>query len=136
MFKRVRWMGMGVVVGAAGAFRAKRKVEAAVERYLPEQVAERAATSARGLAGTVRAAATEGRAAMRATETELRARVEARAFTGERPEPPVDPNPAPPAVNRPGPSSAGERPSGRRRIPRPSRPAGTPSATARRRSRR
>lgn len=129
MFKRVTWMGVGMVVGATGAFRAKRKVEAAIERYLPEQVADRAATSARGLAGTVRAAATEGRAAMRATEAELRARVEARTFTGERPEA-AEPLPADQAPARPAP------PPGPRRTPRPSRPARPGAATGRRRSRR
>ena len=68
MFKRIFWMGTGMAVGAGGAFWAKRKVEQTVESYLPEQVAERAASSARDLAGTVRAAASEGRQAMRATE--------------------------------------------------------------------
>ena len=82
MFKRITWMGVGMAVGAAGAFRAKRKVEATIERYLPEQVADRAASSARSLGRTVRAAASEGRQAMVDTETELRAQVEDRTFTG------------------------------------------------------
>ncbi|MEZ5180780.1 MAG: hypothetical protein R2702_02730 [Acidimicrobiales bacterium] len=64
MFKRIIWMGTGMAVGAGGAFWAKRKVEATVEQYLPEQVAC-AAAGARGLADTVRAAASEGRDAMR-----------------------------------------------------------------------
>ena len=64
MFKRIIWIGTGVAVGAGGAFWAKRKVEATVEQYLPEQVAVRAAAGARGLADTVKAAASEGRAAM------------------------------------------------------------------------
>lgn len=82
MFKRIIWMGTGMAVGAGGAFWAKRKVEATVQQYLPEQVAERAATSAKDLGRSVRAAASEGREVMRATEAELRARVEARTFTG------------------------------------------------------
>ena len=82
MFKRVIWMSTGMAVGAAGAFWAKRRVEETVERYLPEQVADRAAASARSLGQTVRAAASEGRDAMRATETELRNRVEDRTFVG------------------------------------------------------
>ena len=82
MFKRIFWMGTGVAVGAGGAFWAKRKVTETVEQYLPEQVALRAQAGAKDLAGTVRAAAAEGREAMRATEVELRARVEARTFTG------------------------------------------------------
>lgn len=124
-------MSIGVVVGAAGAFQAKRKVEAAVERYLPEQVADRAAASARGLAGTVRAAATEGRDVMRSTEAELRARVEARTFTGSRPaeQDGTVEGSAPPEP------SARANPPGPRRTPRASRP--TPGAsTARRRARR
>ena len=72
MFKRIFWMGTGMAVGAGGAFWAKRKVEEAIERYLPEQVAVRAAESAKGLGDTVRQAATEGREAMRSTEAELR----------------------------------------------------------------
>lgn len=82
MFKRVFWMSTGMAVGAGGAFWAKRKAEATIERYLPEQVAERAATQARDLGRTVREAATEGREAMRAREQELRASVESRTFVG------------------------------------------------------
>ncbi|WP_426572734.1 hypothetical protein [Aquihabitans sp. McL0605] len=85
MFKRIFWMGTGMAVGAGGAFWAKRKVEQTVELYLPEQVAARAATSAKGLGETVRQAASEGREAMRSTEAELRARVEARTFVGDGP---------------------------------------------------
>lgn len=82
MFKRIIWMGTGMAVGAGSAFWAKRKVETTVERYLPEQVADRAAATARGLGQTVRAAAVEGREAMRERERELRSQVEARTFTG------------------------------------------------------
>ena len=38
MFKRIFWMSTGVAVGAGSAFWAKRKVEATVERYLPERL--------------------------------------------------------------------------------------------------
>ena len=75
MFKRITWMGIGMAVGATGAFRAKRKMEETIERYLPEQVADRAVTSARGVSQVVKAAATEGREVMRATETEPLVRV-------------------------------------------------------------
>lgn len=85
MFKRIFWMSTGVAVGASGAFWAKRKVEETLEAYLPEQVAVRAAETAKGLGTTVRQAAVEGREAMRTTEAELRARVEARTFVGEAP---------------------------------------------------
>ena len=87
MFKRITWMSTGMIVGASGAFWAKRKAERVLEQYLPEQVADRAAASARGLGQTVRAAASEGRDAMRATEAELRSRVDARTFTGDGPDP-------------------------------------------------
>lgn len=82
MFKRLFWMVTGVVIGASGAFWAKRRVEETIENYLPEHVADRAAESARNLGGAVRAAAVEGREVMRATEAELRARVDDRTFTG------------------------------------------------------
>lgn len=122
MFKRIFWMSTGVAVGAGSAFWAKRKVEATVERYLPEQVADRAATSAKDLGRTVLAAAAEGREAMRATEAELRARVEARTFVGPLGGPPAATPSAPPA-------------SGARRTPR--QPAPRPDAVApRRRARR
>lgn len=85
MFKRAFWMTTGMAVGATGAFWAKRRVEETVERYLPEQVADRAAASARTIGATVKAAATEGRQAMRDTEAELRARVEDRTFVGSPP---------------------------------------------------
>ncbi len=88
MFKRIIWMGTGMAVGAGSAFWAKHKVEATVERYLPEQVADRAATQAREVGRTVRAAAAEGRAAMRERELELREQVEARTFVG-RPDRPL-----------------------------------------------
>ncbi len=91
MFKRIIWVGTGMAVGAGGAFWAKRKVAETVERYLPEQVADRAAASARNLGATVKAAALEGREAMRTTETELRARVDARTFVGSEPGDPASP---------------------------------------------
>jgi hypothetical protein len=123
VFKRIFWMGTGMAVGAGSAFWAKRKVGQTVEQYLPEQVAVRAATSARGLAGTVKAAASEGRDAMRSTEAELRARVEARTFVG--PDRLTEPSPPPSAAPAPGPrragrhtSQAGGGPAARRRARR------------------
>jgi hypothetical protein len=133
VFKRITWMGIGMAVGATGAFRAKRKVEEAVERYLPEQVADRAAASARGLSQAVRAAAAEGRAAMHLTESELRARVDARTFVGSAAVPDdgaAAPDPATgrvPAEPRPAP---GPRRTGRTAGPAPA------VASGRRRSRR
>jgi len=96
VFKRITWMGTGIAVGAGGAFWAKRKVEATVARYLPDRVADRAATQARDLGRTVRTAASEGRDAMRQREQELRAQVEERTFVGpvER-QPPTSVSPEP-----------------------------------------
>ena len=119
MFKRIFWMGTGVAVGAGGAFWAKRKVEETIEAYLPEQVAVRAAETAKGLGTTVRQAAVEGREAMRATEAELRARVEARTFVGEAPVPAKEAKPAagPRRSGRVA-THAGAGPAGRRRARR------------------
>jgi len=82
MFKRAVWMGTGMAVGAGSAFWAKRKVQRTVQRYLPEQVAQRTGASARSLSRTVRDAASEGRAAMRQRESELRAEADARRSGG------------------------------------------------------
>lgn len=117
MFKRIIWMGTGMAVGAGGAFWAKRKVEDTVERYLPEQVADRAAAQARDLGRTVREAASEGREAMRQREAELRRQVEARTFVGA------------PARSEPGPARAevgagGARRSSRSPGPGPAAPVG------------
>ena len=101
MFKRICWLGTGMAVGASGAFWAKRKAEEALEQLLPEQVALRAAESAKGLGATVRQAATEGREAMRSTEAELRARVEARTFVGDAPKQEPKAAPSPTATARP-----------------------------------
>ena len=124
MFKRAFWMSTGMAVGAGGAFWAKRKVESTVERYLPEQVVERVGSSTRDLGRTVKAAATEGRAAMRATEAELRARVEDRTFVG-----PTKPPAAPTGTT--GTAARG----GSRRASRVPPPLGA-AATSRRRARR
>lgn len=132
MFKRITWMGIGMAVGATGAFRAKRKVEETIERYLPEQVADRAAASARGVSQAVRSAAQEGREVMRATESELRARVEARTYVGERPVPSGDAAAVPDRGARAG---AETGPPGPRRLSRSTSVTGT-ATTGRRRPRR
>ena len=129
MFKRITWMGIGMAVGATGAFRAKRKVEETIDRYLPEQVADRAAASARGVSHAVRAAALEGREVMRATESELRARVEARTYVGEAPSGTSAGSPSGGAAV--GPDTA----PGPRRQSRPAAAVGTPSSGRRRRRR-
>jgi hypothetical protein len=119
VFKRVFWLSTGVAVGASGAFWAKRKVEETMEQYLPEQVAVRATATAKGLGTTVRAAAAEGREAMRSTEAELRARVDARTFVGDGP-PPATTEAKPTGSRRAGrvATHAGTGPAGRRRARR------------------
>ena len=116
VFKRVFWMGTGVAVGAGSAFWAKRRIEQAVQQLMPDQVADRAATSARDLGRNVRDAAAEGRAAMREREAELRAQVEATHVRRPRPDAAVR--------RRDGPSLVAG-PVGRR--PRPSWSSASPS---------
>ena len=117
-------MGTGMAVGAGGAFWAKHKVEATVERYMPDHVANRAASQARDLGRTVRAAASEGREAMRQREQELRSLVEARTFVGVRDMSALNVVPDEPAAAR-----------GARRVSRPASSSPATSVT-RRRSRR
>lgn len=69
MLKRVRWMVVGMGVGAGAQLWAKRKVAELLHRYSPPEVASRAAASAKS---EFRAALAEGRAAMRRREAELR----------------------------------------------------------------
>lgn len=69
MFKRVRWMVVGMGVGAGAQLWARRKVAHLAKRYSPPQVAGRAAMTARS---EIKAAIDEGRTAMRRREAELR----------------------------------------------------------------
>lgn len=72
MLKRLRWMAMGVTVGAF----AQRKFKAWARAYTPPEVAARAAKRSTQLAGRkageVRTAFVEGRQAMREREAQLR----------------------------------------------------------------
>lgn len=76
MFKRLFWLSVGVGVGIAGSFSVTRRVRATVDRYRPEQLSAAAGDAARRLGTDVRAALTEGRAAMVEREAELRARLD------------------------------------------------------------
>ncbi len=73
MLVRAKWMVMGAAIGFGGSVWAQRKVKATVERYLPPQLGDEVAGRARSLQSDVRGALGEGRDAMRARETELRA---------------------------------------------------------------
>lgn len=69
MFKRLRWIAMGISVGATGSVYVQRRLRRFLKSYTPPAVATRAAASARD---EFKAAWTEGREAMRQRETELR----------------------------------------------------------------
>jgi hypothetical protein len=74
MMKRVTWFMSGAVAGVAGASFAKKKVKQAANHLTPRNVAHGATVRVRDAFG-------EGRRAMRAKETELRARLDGRAAT-------------------------------------------------------
>ena len=82
MLKRLRWLVMGMGVGASASVWAQRKVKLLLRSYTPPEVAARAAkrgTEAAGrTAGEVRTAFAEGKQAMRQREAELRHQVDLR----------------------------------------------------------
>ncbi len=78
MMKRVTWFVGGVAAGAVGVGAAKRKVKSVANELAPVQVAKRATGSVRERGHRVADAAREGRRAMKAKETELRARFDGR----------------------------------------------------------
>ncbi len=82
MLKRVRWIVMGMGMGASASVWAQRKVRLLMRSYTPPEVASRAAkrwTEAAGrTAGEVRTAFAEGRQAMRQREAELRHQIDQR----------------------------------------------------------
>ena len=74
MIKRMTWFVGGAVAGAAGASAAKRKMKQAATHLAPKNVMHGATVRLRDAVG-------EGRRAMRAKETELRARLDGKATT-------------------------------------------------------
>ncbi len=82
MLKRLRWMVMGMGVGASASVWAQRRLKLWMKSYTPPEVAARAArrsTEVAGrTAGEVRTAFAEGRQAMREREAELRYQVDLR----------------------------------------------------------
>lgn len=82
MIKRVTWFVSGVAAGVAGAGYTKRKVKTTIKRRTQRlssttrsvRIASSAAASARAGAGAVIDAVREGRQAMVAKESQLRAR--------------------------------------------------------------
>ncbi|MGH9036818.1 MAG: hypothetical protein ACRD0O_13725 [Acidimicrobiia bacterium] len=94
MFKRMRWIAMGMGVGATGSVWVRRRLRRFLKSYTPPAVATRAAASARD---EFKAAWTEGREAMRQREAELRGDATRRARpTGSLPGP-TSPQPTPPS---------------------------------------
>lgn len=82
MLKRLRWMAMGMSVGASASVWAQRRLRLWMRSHTPPEVAARAAkrgTEAAGrTAGEVRTAIAEGRQAMRQREAELRHQIDQR----------------------------------------------------------
>ena len=69
LFKRVRWIVMGMGMGATGSVWVRRRLRRFLRSYTPPAVATRAAASAKD---EFKAAWQEGREAMRQREAELR----------------------------------------------------------------
>jgi hypothetical protein len=82
VLKRLRWLLMGMSVGASASVWAQRRLRRWLRSYTPPEVATRAAqrttAAAERTADDVRTAVAEGRQAMRQREAELRAEVERR----------------------------------------------------------
>jgi hypothetical protein len=82
MLKRLRWLVMGMGVGASASVWAQRRLKLWLKSYTPPEVAARAAkrsTEVAGrTAGEVRTAFAEGRQAMREREAELRYQLDLR----------------------------------------------------------
>ncbi|MDQ4098110.1 MAG: hypothetical protein M3144_09615 [Actinomycetota bacterium] len=72
MFKRLFWLSVGTALGLGGSLWAQRRFRRQIERYKPDEMTRRAVTRVRGLRADVRAAARQGRDAMREREEMLR----------------------------------------------------------------
>jgi hypothetical protein len=75
MFKRVRWVTTGFVIGVGSSYAVTRRLRRAVQRYAPPELAERVGGTAATLRRDVSAAVHEGRRAMRSREADLRTEV-------------------------------------------------------------
>jgi hypothetical protein len=65
MIRRCFWLVVGFVLGVGWSWAFSRRVRRVAQRYVPADVADR-------WSGTMRAAVTEGRVAMRQREAELK----------------------------------------------------------------
>jgi hypothetical protein len=79
VFKRLFWLSVGTLLGLATSFWAQRRLRQAVGRLAPENVRRQMSWSARTLVEDLRAAAADGRVAMREREAFLRAELRPRA---------------------------------------------------------
>jgi hypothetical protein len=84
VFKRLFWLLMGVGFGFGVSFWLMRFVRSSIERYTPERVSADLGDALKQFGSDLRAAASEGREAMREREAELRAQLET-GRTGGRP---------------------------------------------------
>jgi hypothetical protein len=79
MFRRLFWLFIGAGFGFGVSFWLMRFVKQTFERYSPERVSDDLAGAIRSFGQDLRAAAAEGRMAMREREEELRAAVDAKS---------------------------------------------------------
>jgi hypothetical protein len=73
VFKRLFWLIIGAGFGFGVSFWVMRFVRETVQRYTPERVSADLAGALRALGADIRAAAADGREAMREREAEIRA---------------------------------------------------------------
>ena len=78
MFKRLFWIVVGIGFGFGVSFWLMRFVRSTMERYTPERVSTDTAEALKRFGGDLRAAASEGRQAMRGREAELRSELESK----------------------------------------------------------
>lgn len=76
LIRRLVWFLAGATAGFGGAMWIRRRLLRALERYVPENVADEVSTSVRRLGAELRDAVGEGRAAMREREARLRAELD------------------------------------------------------------
>lgn len=82
MFRRLFWLAIGAGFGFGVSFWVMRFVKDTVDRYRPERVSADLSGAIRTFGSDLRAAAAEGRLAMREREEELRASVDDRNRPG------------------------------------------------------
>ena len=79
MFRRLFWLVVGAGFGFGISFWLMRFVRETVERYSPERVSGSVTDALKALGADVRAAAAEGRMAMREMEEQLRSDADSRS---------------------------------------------------------